>query len=474
MNKKRNRKKNQTQNKEILMMATFSSLPDSVIVQILSYLDYSVIIRSTRVCTRWHRLCYDPSLWKNVYIRDKHASKIKGDTITRLIPHRSNLISSVTLTNCTGVGDDTLIHLSSNCPNLRKIFLTGCNLITDSGILALAHNCNVLKTVSIPSKNISEAAMITLVQNNPRIRQLCAYSIAVTQNTMDAISNGCPDLQTFIVDEASLENDQRSSDDVLTDKMVHILARGCRKLRDLTLRYNQVLVTNRGLGSLAENCLNLESFVIDYCDSSGITDNGVCAMAQLCRNLKCLNISNGIITDVSLVVIAAHLPCLEDLSLEFSDISDLGILAVMSKCEKISSLIVHNSTRSGEDRITDRSALVLAKFASCDFRSLGLGFADITNEGLKTICCNVDLFHLSISGCYKITFEGLKSCFNCLDCLWNLDVSFTDIVLEEEQLLEIGDSLPFLHSLDITDCFGISGESIKAFKEKFPDCKVSM
>lgn len=455
-------------------MASFTSLPDSVIIQILSFLDYPLLVRSTRVCTRWHRLCYDPSLWRSVHIRTKHASKIVDETIARLIPHKTNLISSVNLTDCSGLKDDSLVHISFNCPNLRKLFLIGCHFITDTGIFALARNCNVLETVSIPLRNISSKALVSLVENNPGIRKLYAYSIAVTENTIKAISTGCPQLEKLMVYEAPLDKNQRSSDDVLTDKMVHVLANGCSKLRKLTLRYNQVLVTDRSLAVLAERSQKLESFVVDYCDKiRGITDFGVCTIAQSCRNLKCLNISNGVITDVSLVVIATNLPGLEDLSLEFSEVTDVGVYAVMNRCEKLSRLIVHNSN-SLETGITDNSACVIANYANDDFRSLGLGFADITDEGLKTICFNVDLASLCISGCRKLTYEGLKPCFDYLDCLWYLDISFTDIVFEEDQLLEIGDSLPCLETLDITDCFCISHESIKAFKEKFPDIKVHM
>ena len=455
-------------------MASFTSLPDSVLIQILSYLDYPLLVRSTRVCSRWHRLAYDPSLWKTVSIRMKHASKVEEDTIARLIPYKTNLISSVNLTNCTGVKDVSLEHISLHCPNLRNLFLSGCHFITDIGIFALARNCNVLETVSIPLKNISEKALTSLVQNNPGVKKLYAYSIAVTENTIKAISTGCPELEKLIVYEASLEDDQRSSCDVLTDKMVRLLANGCRKLRKLTLRYNQVLVTDRSLASLAKRCRKLESFVIDYCDKDGgITDFGVCTIAQLCRNLKCLNISNGVITDVSLIVIADNLPCLEDLSLEFSEITDVGVYALMNRCEKLSRLIVHNSD-SLETGITDNAACVIANYACDDFRSLGLGFADITDEGLKTICYNVELTFLSINGCSKLTYEGLRSCFCYLDGLWNLDISFTDIVNDGKQLLEIGDSLPYLDTLDITDCFGITQESVKAFKEKFPHCKVNM
>lgn len=455
-------------------MASFTSLPDSVIIQILSYLDYPLLVRSTRVCTRWHRLCYDPSLWKSLHIRTEHTSKMVDETIARLIPHKTNLISSVNLVDCPGLKDDSLVHISLNCPNLRKLFLTDCHFITDTGIFALARNCNVLETVSLLLRNISAKALVSLVENNPGIRKLYASSTAVTENTIKAISTGCPQLEKLIVYDAPLDKNQRSSDDVMTDKMVHVLANGCSKLRKLTLRYNQCLVTDRGLAVLAERCQKLESFVVDYCDKiRGITDFGVCTIAQSCRHLKRLNISNGVITDVSLVVIATNLPSLEDLSLEFSEVTDVGVYAVMNRCEKLSKLIVHNSN-SLETGITDNSACVIANYAGDDFRSLGLGFADITDEGLKTICFNVDLASLCISGCSKLTYEGLKPCFDYLDCLWYLDISFTDIVFEEDQLLEIGDSLPCLETLDITDCFCISNESIKAFKEKFPDCKVHM
>lgn len=464
--------KNKTKNGE--EMALFTSLPDSVIIQILLYLDYPRLIRCSRVCTRWHRLCYDPSLWKTISIRAKHAPKVAEDTISRLIPHKTNLISSVNLTNCTGVKDESLQNISVHCPNLRNLYLNGCHFITDNGILALARNCAALETVSIPLRNISESALSSLVRNNPGVRKLYAYSIAVTENTIKAISTGCPELEKLIVYEASLEDEQRSSADVLTDQMVRLLANGCRKLRKLTLRYNQVLVTDRSLASLAKKCRKLESFVIDYCDKDGgITDFGVCTIAQLCRNLKCLNISNGVITDVSLIVIASHLPYLEDLSLEFSEITDVGVYALMNKCEKLSRLIVHNSD-SMETGITDNAACVIANYASDDFRSLGLGFADITDEGLKTICFNVELSFLAINGCSKLTYEGLKSCYCYLDCLWNLDISFTDIISRDEQLLELGRSLPCLETLDITDCFSVSQESVKVFKEKFPHCKVNM
>ena len=454
-------------------MATFASIPDCIVIEILSRLDYRQLIQCARVSKRWHRLCYDPSLWRTLRFQSTHAKKVTADTVERLIPRKTNFISSINLMDCKGLNDGSLKHISLNCPNVKKLILNGCHLITDDGVLALARNCAVLEKVSIPLRNISENALVGLVERNSQMRKLFANSIAVTEKTIKMLSTKCSMLEKLIVYEASLGDEQRSSVDVLTDRMVRILANGCRKLRKLSLRYNQVLVTDKSLTILAKRCRKLESLVIDYCDKDGgITDFGVCTIAQLCRNLKTLNISNGVITDASLVVIADHLPWIEELSLEFSEITDLGVHALMNRCNKLTKLVVHNSD-SLDIGITDNTACVIANYASDHFRSLGLGFADITDEGLRTICFNVELGFLSINGCSKLTYDGLKSCYCYLDCLWYLDISFTDIVSDDEQLLEIGRSLPCLETLDITDCFGVSQDNIKVFKENFPSCKVN-
>uniref|UniRef100_A0A9L0SBP4 F-box and leucine rich repeat protein 12 n=1 Tax=Equus caballus TaxID=9796 RepID=A0A9L0SBP4_HORSE len=48
------------------IMATFADLPDSVLLEIFSYLPVRDRIRVSRVCHRWKRLVDDRWLWRHV------------------------------------------------------------------------------------------------------------------------------------------------------------------------------------------------------------------------------------------------------------------------------------------------------------------------------------------------------------------------------------------------------------------------
>ncbi|XP_031567936.1 F-box/LRR-repeat protein 7-like [Actinia tenebrosa] len=452
-------------------MADITSLPDSVLVYVLSFLRYPILISSSRVCKRWRRLCYDASLWRKLWFYQRHASKVSCEVVRRLVPRKNSYIVSIDLEGCTLIEDEGVKLLSKNCPNLRKLYIKACQQVTDKGIIEIAQNCFKLLSVKLPMENVSSKGLVAVVKNNPHLKRIYAYSRAVTQKTLTAIASTCSDLETLIVYESCLKDHENSSMDVLTDAMLMTLAEGCGKLKEITLRYNQILLSDLSLVCLATKCRMLEQFVVDYCDLDyKITDVGLIALAKFC-NISCLHISNGQISDNSLLVIAESVPNIEDLSLEFSKVSDIGIFKLMQQCQKLESLVIHSADNL-DRRITDMSAYTIGTYASEDFRLLGIGFADITDKGLKFICENTDLSSLSVSGCSKLTFDGLKSCFDDLSGLMSLDLSFTDIIENDDHLLETGQSLPWLDSIDLTDCFAVSKEGIRIFKEKFPFCKV--
>lgn len=454
-----------------ILMADINSLPDSVIVYILSFLRYPRLVSSSCVSKRWRRLCFDSSLWRKVWFYPSHASKVSGELVRNLVPRRSSYIFSIDLEGCSQINDESIKHLSKNCPNLRKLSIKSCQLVTDQGVISIAQNCFKLLSVKFPMDKITSKGLVAVIKNNPHLKRIYAFSRAVTQKTMDALSTNCADLETLIVYESCLKEHENSSIDAVKDNMLITLAKGCTNLKELTLRYNQILLTDLSLVCLATNCRKLEQFVIDYCDLDfKITDIGLIALANFC-NIKCLHISNGQISDHSLLAISEKIPNITDLSLEFSKVSDIGLFRLMQKCQKLETLIIHSADNQ-DRRITDISAYAVGTYASEDFRMLGMGFADITDKGMKFICENTDLSSLSISGCTKLSFEGLKDCFDYLSGLMSLDISFTDIIQDDMQLIEIGESLPWLDTIDLTECFGIGKDCIKVFKEKFPFCKV--
>ncbi|EDO41249.1 predicted protein [Nematostella vectensis] len=454
-------------------MADISALPDSVIVFILSFLRYPRLISCSRVSKRWYRLCYDISLWRKLWFSSSHSGKVTGSLVRRLVPRTNSYILSIDLEGCTSIDNEAVKYLSMFCPNVRKLSIKDCRLVSDRGCIALAQNSFKLTSLKLPMENITSKGLVAVVKNNQLLKRIYAYSRAVTQATLNCIAGNCADLETLIVYESCLDEDESGSIDALTDKMLITLADGCRKLKELTLRYNQVLLSDLSLVYAASKCRQIQQFVVDYCDRDHeITDIGVTALARFC-DIRCLHLSNGQISDNALLVIAEYIPNIEDLSLEFSQVSDVGIFKLMQSCRKLESLVVHNSDNH-ERGITDASAFMIGHYACEDFRLLGIAFADITDKGLKYICENTELSSLSVSGCGKLSYAGLKSCFEDLGCIMSLDISFTEIVETDNQLLEMGQALPWLDSLDVTDCIGISREGISNFKARFPFCKVAV
>ena len=453
-------------------MASIESLPDSVIVYIFAFLPLRLLSRCSKVCRKWRRLCYDVSLWRKITFWSANQSKVNDDLLKRLISRRTNCIQVIDLKDCELVTDASLKRISTHCPHLRKLGILGCKKISDQGLLAVASNCSKLISAKVAVRNVTEKSVVALINNNPNLLRLYAYSRAVTAKTCSQLMLFCHRLEVLVVYESHLEKHDSSKSDVLSDRMVTCLAVGCRRLRKLVLHYNQVLVTDEALLSLSNKCPGMESLIIDYVDrEDGITDIGVAAVAKFC-NLRRLNLSNGLITDSACLFIAKNLPNLEDLSFEFCRITDTGIYSIMRSCENLRRLTVHSDGGDDGNYITDLTARIIANFAHEDFFALGLGFSNLSNEGLKMITESTDLGALSVNGCEQITFKGLKESFNNLACLGYLDISFTDIIEKTEQLLEIGKAFPWLHTLDLTDCFGVTKESLKHFKVKFPDCKV--
>ena len=453
-------------------MATVESLPDNIIVQILSYFPYPKLVKTGQVCKRWHRLCYDGSLWKEFNILEEHSEKLTNDVIERIVPCRNNFIDSIDLKNCRRIGDAAIQRIAVGCPRLKTLVLRGCDLITDKSVQLLARNTTTLERLEIPLENVSAETLSAVVGNNPELSELTAYSRAVTRKTLAMLAIHCDKLSKLVVLDAPLKAEEPSSSDVLTDGMVYILAMGCQRLKELTLHYNQIMLTDSALFVLAKKCRFLESLSVDYCDNDrGITDLGVCALAQRCKELKSLSLSNAEITDASLVFIAEHLRNIKELHLEFCQVSDVGVYSLLRKCGKLERLVVH-SADNNRGGITDASAHIISHYNHTAFHSLGLGYANITDQGLRLICRQINLTSLSVSGCSAVGFDALEASFGDLSSLVYLDVSFTGIITKDEHLMQVGEALKNLTTLDITDCFGISKSGIKLFLEKFPKCKL--
>ena len=69
--------------------AGINSLPEHILLTILSYLSTKYLCLASGVCRKWYMLCWDPQLWRSMKI-----SKYSGRNIDKVLSHHSIQIST--------------------------------------------------------------------------------------------------------------------------------------------------------------------------------------------------------------------------------------------------------------------------------------------------------------------------------------------------------------------------------------------
>ena len=154
----------------------------------------------------------------------------------------------------------------------------------------------------------------------------------------------------------------------LPDAAVRCIAEHCTQLRYLNLDpeelYEEDRVTAGALLAVSQRCVKLEELILggictcdddvplslaDHCphlrrlnlwDNKGITDAGICALAEGCNQLKQLDCP-GSLTDASLYALARHCPQLQDLRIGFASecspyqLTNVAVEALAAGCPQL-------------------------------------------------------------------------------------------------------------------------------------------
>ncbi|KAL6010404.1 putative VIER F-box protein 1 [Asimina triloba] len=92
------------------------------------------------------------------------------------------------------IGDEGLIAVAKRCPNLQELVLIGVNPTTSS-IGLLASNCQNLERLALcTSETIGDAEISCIAEKCVALRKLCIKGCPVSDQGMEALANGCPNL----------------------------------------------------------------------------------------------------------------------------------------------------------------------------------------------------------------------------------------------------------------------------------------
>ncbi|KAL5559086.1 hypothetical protein UlMin_035297 [Ulmus minor] len=92
------------------------------------------------------------------------------------------------------IGDEGLIAIAKSCPNLQELVLIGVNP-TKLSLEMLATNCQNLERLALcGSDTVGDAEMVCIATKCVALKKLCIKSCPVSDNGLEALATGCPNL----------------------------------------------------------------------------------------------------------------------------------------------------------------------------------------------------------------------------------------------------------------------------------------
>ncbi|XP_028409817.1 F-box/LRR-repeat protein 7-like [Dendronephthya gigantea] len=453
---------------ELATVNSFERLPDDVLAQILSYLPKVSLVRLSIVNSRWHRVSFDASLWRDVCIPFDFRHNVQDSTLMKLTACSRN-VYKLYLVECRNLTDELLRFISVHCPNLKKLQLCGCVDITDKGMTDVARRCTRLRKLGIAKTKVTDRSLNILIQNNPDLTTLETSTQACTVDTLASLRN-CKTLRKLKVYETPEEVLVKDTRILLDDSMFEALGKSCPNLTDLVLIYDNVEASDSSVRELARGCPLLENIEIDSCPEVG--DQGIKALVKN-GCLEHLHLGESRVSDETLRAVATYLPKIRSLKLEYADVTDNGVFHLMGNCKFLEELSLGVKI---PENLTDITASIISCLSGPFLCSLEFNSCAITDRGLAILVTDnsVLLTSLSIKACTQITFDGLMKCLKRCQGLRLLDVFFSGLVQNVIQLMDIAEILPNLCSLGAVDVEGVSEKDLETFQSLYPLCDVRL
>ena len=133
-------------------VAFFDRLPDSVVLNILSYLNNNDLVKCSRVSRRFYFLAWDPDLWTDISLSGENTDvDLALKTVMRLLSRNSVKHSpqALTLNGCQRLTDRGLAIIARTCPQLTKLEVQNCVNITNGGLMDLVSRCQLLDHLDV-------------------------------------------------------------------------------------------------------------------------------------------------------------------------------------------------------------------------------------------------------------------------------------------------------------------------------------
>ena len=389
-------------------MATVDLIPDALLLEIFRMIPFRHRFSVSKVCHRWRTISKDFSLWKSIDVskgklfRRKITDKILCSWLRKI----GKLIQCVNVRNCTQLTDKVLTTIGYFCRNIRRIDITGCTKMSDNGMKDIAAYCRQLEEVKVYMTSITDKHFCRMFKNlGSKISAIDLPDEGNTRRLLRNTINLCKCIRKISISDAMPfgENDENT----VTDAEIIMLIDEFTALEDLTLNWC-CGITDCGLQAIGNKCKNLKKLGLKECH--GISKEGVNIILAKCHVLSELHLER-------LFFLGVHLPLrvekeLQNLrSLKFIDCSldDNDVQMIIKSAPHLKELHVRDSSFVSPN-ICQESLLVAVRFCR-KLESIHFFTAKALdyNRVVKSLTNCEQLRELSMSFNVNLTFSDLSS-----------------------------------------------------------------
>ncbi|KAB5520175.1 hypothetical protein DKX38_024494 [Salix brachista] len=252
--------------------------------------------------------------------------KITGVSIAYITNSCTNL-TSLRMESCTLVPSEAFVLIGQRCQFLEELDLTD-NEIDDEGLKSISR-CSNLSSLKLGiCLNISDEGLSHVGMKCTKLTELDLYrSAGISDMGILAISRGCPGLEminmSYCID--------------ITDRSLISLSK-CSRLNTFESR-GCPLITSLGLAAIAVGCRQLIKLDIKKCHNIG--DAAMLPLAHFSQNLRQITVSYSSVTDLGLLALAS-ISCLQSMTvLHLKGLTPSGLAAAVLACGGLTKVKLH-------------------------------------------------------------------------------------------------------------------------------------
>ena len=291
--------------------------------------------------------------------------------------------------------DDELCDFFARIPNCRSIILRDWTSISEKVVRALSFCVgSSLRQIDFSHSSISEKELDVLMTNTSDIEVLRMENCKnVDSRVMALLARSCH----RTIRELYVQSCPQFKEDPLLSMCGCIGVNAARMNKLLLIDLSDCPLLDKGLIAVAECCKLLRFLNLTNC--SNITDPAVMAIAQNCHHLEVLNLFACFnVGSKPVIALAKNCHHLHSLNLtKLNKVNDTAIIALGKHCKHLQALNI-----AGLLKITENSLLSLAQGCPGLLMLNVTGCQFITVAGLKALSSGLQYVELAVS------YVGLK------------------------------------------------------------------